>query len=141
MATWKTEIDGEPCWCYFGYSGELIFKCDLLDSKNFDSEKSLETAIKAYKLSLRKDFDNPTAYSYGKGWGKAELSEVTVTSIVDDKEAWIKSKSGRAKTQRSQLFADKSALQAVIELEAESDKKVEAAWASLKRWQPSKAAA
>lgn len=133
-------IEGEECRLSVWSGGKLRITCDLLAGKEFDSEEKIESAIKAYNLLLRKDFTNKTAYIFERRYGQKESAviEVEVTSIVDDKEAWIKANGRRMKANRASIYTSRREVQAALDVEAKCNAEIRAAWDAVERWQPLK---
>jgi hypothetical protein len=74
------------------YAGVVTLWCNAFDEgrQKFTDPDKLEAAIKAYDLSLRKNFTNRTAYTVGYGPNRKFVAAVKVTSLEKDgKSAWI----------------------------------------------------
>lgn len=135
MPTFSGQIQGYEVVCEV-WSGQTRFRVPALNKEFTDPDK-MEKAIQAYDLSLRKDFTNRTAYQHKGGYGRApQVIEVEVTSVVDEKEAWVKTTAGRSKAMRSALYADKDQVLAAIKVDEECAKRQSEAWDAVKRWEP-----
>jgi hypothetical protein len=138
------------------WGSEPKFTCDVLTEKDGvpktfnDIEKMLD-AIDRYELSLRKNFSNPTAYRLRGSYRECEdlkYEEVTVTSIVDERDCWIKTKekptygSGREMERLENLFFDAQEVQDYIDLvkgaykKFSHEKKKAEARLNMFRWKP-----
>ncbi len=142
MSNYKGEIDGEEVTTSFWPDPKKPkFYCrHLFDSKDFDSEEAIERAIKTYKLSLRKDFSNSTAYIRESGYEyeRTKIVAVKVTSVINEKDAWVVQGKDRRKVERDRLFDSMEEANDALTLQKECDKKVKAAWKAVKRWEPKK---
>lgn len=126
--------DGEDTYTVSCFGGAVEFRCDLLD-KPYKSFDALESAVKAKKLELRKNFSNTQAFLVDRG--SKSLKPVTITSLDGEKEVWVKREDGRrSKESRAYLYADQQALTDAMELEAQLNKQIKDAWESCPKWEP-----
>lgn len=127
--------------------GQPVFRSETLEGKEYETEATLISALDRYDLALRKGFKNPTAYRAARNWSfdsrPVSFETVTVTSVIDDKEAWIKTPAGdRQKVKLDTLYTDLEELKkfhkASNTLRAECEKKIQQMQEELNKlsWKP-----
>lgn len=125
-------------------AGVIVRACaPTLDRLHKDTLPELMKAIKKVEDGSKRGFKNPTAYMLQHGFGNAEkVVEVEVTSIRDDKTAWVRYKekkqygSTRGTESLSRLYKRREQLEVMIQEQKRLETTVRKMWESVDLWTP-----